>query len=59
MNTQTDTREKPQGEQTQSDAAVPNKDVVWVGVSAPQVVRTMVIALLTAAAVLGAFYLLW
>jgi predicted PurR-regulated permease PerM len=59
MSTQKNTQEKPQGEQTQSDAGVPNKDVVWVRVSPPQVVRTVIIALLTAAAVLGTLYLLW
>jgi predicted PurR-regulated permease PerM len=59
MSTQTDTQEKPQREQTQPNAAVSNKDVVWVRVSPLQVVRTVIIALLTATAVLGALYLLW
>jgi predicted PurR-regulated permease PerM len=59
MGTQKNTQEKPQREQTQPNAAVSSKDVVWVRVSPPQVVRTVIIALLTAAAVLGALYLLW
>lgn len=59
MSVQSNKQVKPQEEQTQSDAAVSNKDVVWVGVSPPQVMRTVIIALLTAAAVLGALYLLW
>src|SRR3712207_3775992 len=59
MSTQTDAQEKLQREQTRPNAAVSNEDVVWVRVSPPQVVRTVVIALLTAAAVLGALYLLW
>ena len=33
--------------------------VVWVRVSPSQVIRTVVIALMTAAVVLGAFFLLW
>ena len=36
-----------------------NGDVVWVRVAPSQVVRTIVIALLTAAVVLGALFLLW
>jgi hypothetical protein len=59
MSTQKNTQEKPRGEQTQSDAAVSNEEVVWVRVSPPQVVRTVIIALSTVAAVLGALYLLW
>ena len=59
MTAQTDKQVKPQGELTQSNAALSDKGVVWVGASPPQVVRTVVIALLTVAAVLGAFYLLW
>src|SRR5215210_479454 len=59
MNPQTDVEEKPQGEQTQPNAGVSNNDVVLVGVSSSQVVRTVVIALLTAAVVLGAPFLLW
>jgi predicted PurR-regulated permease PerM len=59
MSPQKDTQEKPQRDQTQLKAAVSNKDVVWMRVSPSQVVRTVVIALLTAAAVLGALYLLW
>ncbi len=49
----------------QTDPAKPsspimsNEDVVWVRFAPSQVVRTIVIALLTAAVVLGALYLLW
>jgi predicted PurR-regulated permease PerM len=59
MSLQKGTQEKPQREQTQLNTAVSNKDVVWVRISTSQVVRTVGIALLTAAAVLGALYLLW
>jgi len=38
---------------------VPSAGVVWVRISPSQVVRTVVIALLTAAVVLGALFLLW
>ncbi len=49
----------------QTDPAKPsspimsNEDVVWVRFAPSQVVRTIVITLLTAAVVLGALYLLW
>ncbi|MDQ3923159.1 MAG: hypothetical protein M3309_04415, partial [Actinomycetota bacterium] len=49
----------------QTDAAKPSspissdEGVVWVRFAPSQVVRTIVIALLTAAVVLGALYLLW
>jgi predicted PurR-regulated permease PerM len=59
MSAQNNTQETSQEERTQSDAAVPNKDVVWVRVSPLQVARTVIIALLTTAAGLGALYLLW
>lgn len=59
MSTQTDTQEVSQKDQAQPNAAVSNKDIVWLDVSSSQVVRTVIIALLTAAAVLGALYLLW
>jgi predicted PurR-regulated permease PerM len=36
-----------------------NEDVVWVRITPSQVVRTVVIALLSAAVVLGALFLLW
>lgn len=39
--------------------ALDNEGVVWVRIAPSQVVRTVVIALLSAAVVLGALYLLW
>ena len=59
MSLQKDTQEKHQGAQTQPNTADSNKDVVWVRVSPSQVVRTVGIALLTTATVVGALYLLW
>src|SRR5215216_6051842 len=41
------------------DASVPSEAVVWVRISPSQVISTVVIALLTAAVVFGAFFLLW
>src|ERR671910_412031 len=62
-----DSQAKPQAEpkaQTQTtptepNASMPSKDAGWAGASPTEVMRTVVIALLTAAAVLGAFLLLW
>jgi uncharacterized membrane protein len=60
---QTDTRTAPQAEPqtapTELNSSVLSAGVVWVRISPSQVVRTVVIALLTAAVVLGAFFLLW
>src|SRR5688500_20355716 len=44
---------------TQPNASVPSKDAGWAGASPTQVMRTVAVALLTAAVVLGAFFLLW
>ena len=41
------------------DAYSPGASVVWVHISSSQVIRTVVIALLSAAVVLGALFLLW
>ena len=38
---------------------MPSKDAGWAGASPSQVMRTVAVALLTAAVVLGAFFLLW
>src|SRR5215207_6773650 len=43
----------------QSTPTTSDEGVVWVRISPSQVVRTVVIALLTAAVVLGALFLLW
>jgi predicted PurR-regulated permease PerM len=52
-------RAEPQTAPTEPDGFVPGASVVWVRISPSQVVRTVVIALLTAAVVLGALFLLW
>src|ERR687896_1022026 len=71
MSPQKDTQEEPQADPraesqaepqsapTESDASVPSEAVVWVRISPNQVMRTVVVALLSAAVVLGAFFLLW
>src|ERR671917_1599595 len=71
MSPQKDTQEEPQADPraesqaepqsapTESDASVPSEAVVWVRISPNQVIRTVVVALLSAAVVLGAFFLLW
>jgi predicted PurR-regulated permease PerM len=61
--TQRDSQAEPQAKppmiSKESDVSVPSRDGGWVGASTSQVVRTAAIALLTAAVVLGAFFLLW
>jgi len=71
MSPQNDAQEKPQVEPraesqaepqaapTEPNASVPSAGVVWVRISPDQVMRTVVVALLSAAVVLGAFFLLW
>src|SRR5215207_1180758 len=71
MSPQKDTQEKPQADPraerqaepqtapTESNASVPSGDVVWVRISPSQVVRAVLVALLTAAVVLGTLFLLW
>jgi predicted PurR-regulated permease PerM len=54
-----ESRAEPQTALTDPNASVPSVSVVWVRISPSQVVRTVVIALLAAAVVLGALYLLW
>ena len=60
---QTDTRPGPQAEPQTAPAepngSVPGTGVVWVSISPSQVMRTVAVALLTAAVVLGALFLLW
>jgi predicted PurR-regulated permease PerM len=49
----------PETTPTEPDAPMPSKDAGWAGASPTQVMRTVAVALLTAAVVLGAFFLLW
>jgi predicted PurR-regulated permease PerM len=57
--TQAEPQADPQTASTKPNSSVPSAGVVWVRISPSQVMRTVVIALLTAAVVLGAFFLLW
>jgi predicted PurR-regulated permease PerM len=50
---------RPQTAPTESDGSLPSTDVVWVRISPSQVVRAVVVALLSAAVVLGALFLVW
>jgi predicted PurR-regulated permease PerM len=67
MNEETDTQmgtgaepqPKPETRPTEASASMPSQDVGWAGASTSQVVRTVTIALLTTAVVLGALFLLW
>jgi predicted PurR-regulated permease PerM len=60
---QRDSKPEPQAQPettpTEPNASVPSKDAGWAGASPTQVMRTVAVALLTAAVVLGAFFLLW
>jgi predicted PurR-regulated permease PerM len=56
----TDAQTKPQrAPPAEPNTTVPSEAVVWVRITPSQVMSTVVIALLTAAVVLGAFFLLW
>ncbi len=50
---------KPATRPTEPNESTPGKDAGWASASTSQVVRTVATALLTAAVVLGAFFLLW
>src|SRR5215218_3551264 len=50
---------QPETTPTNPNASMPSKDGGWAGASPTQVMRTVAIALLTTAVVLGAFFLLW
>src|SRR5215210_7297944 len=50
---------KPKTIPTEPDGSLPSKDVGWARAPTSQVIRTVAVALLTAAVVLGAFFLLW
>src|SRR5215208_380635 len=60
---QSDTREEPQaGPQTaptEPNGSSPSTGLVWVRIAPSQVMRTVAIAILTAAVVLGALFLIW
>jgi predicted PurR-regulated permease PerM len=66
-NPQRDSKPQPQAQAqahpettpTDPDVPMPSKDAGWAGASPTQVMRTVAIALLTTAVVLGAFFLLW
>ncbi len=66
-NPQRDSQAKPQAQAqahpettpTDPDAPTPSKDAGWAGASPTQVMRTVAVALLSAAVVLGALFLLW
>src|ERR671914_2310195 len=58
-NPPSESQAEPQSAPTEPNASVPSAGVVWVRISPSQVMRTVVVALLTAAVVLGAFFLLW
>src|SRR5215203_1705905 len=49
----------PETTPTEPNASMPSNDAGWAGASPTQVMRTVATALLTAAVVLGAFFLLW
>src|SRR5215203_5538715 len=64
QNPQRDSKPQPQAQPettptTGPNASMPSKDAGWAGASPTQVMRTVATALLTAAVVLGAFFLLW
>src|SRR5215204_3651350 len=50
---------QPETTPTEPNASMPSKDGGWAGASPTQVMRTVAIALLTTAVVLGAFFLIW
>jgi predicted PurR-regulated permease PerM len=54
-----DTQAEPQTALTEPSASVPSQDAGWARASTSQVVRTVAIALLTTAVVLGALFLIW
>src|SRR5215208_5291078 len=62
-NPQRDSQAQPQAQPettpTDPNVSMPSKDAGWAGASPTQVMRTVAIALLTTAVVLGAFFLLW
>src|ERR671910_1269550 len=59
VNSQRDSQAQPETTPTDPNASMPSKDAGWAGASPTQVMRTVAIALLTTAVVLGSFFLLW
>src|SRR5215210_7443883 len=57
--TGTEPQPKPETTPTEPNGSLPNQGAGWARASTSQVVRTVAIALLTTAAVLGALFLLW
>ena len=57
--TESEPHPKPETTPTEPNASMPSQDVGWARASTSQVVRTVAIALLTTAVVLGALFLLW
>ena len=58
-NPRAESQAEPQSAPTEPNVSVPGAGVVWVRISPNQVMRTVVVALLSAAVVLGAFFQLW
>src|SRR5215203_3888882 len=54
-----DPQTRPETASTEPNASMPGKGAGWAAASPTQVMRTVAVALLTAAVVLGAFFLLW
>jgi predicted PurR-regulated permease PerM len=54
-----DPQTRPETASTDPNASMPGKGAGWAAASPTQVMRTVAVALLTAAVVLGAFFLLW
>src|SRR5215218_8331431 len=54
-----DTQAEPQTALTEPSASVPSQDGGWARASTSQVIRTVAVALLTTAVVLGALFLIW
>jgi predicted PurR-regulated permease PerM len=67
MNEETDTQRgtgtepqpKPERTPTEPNASLPSQDAGWARASTSQVIRTVAVALLTTAVVLGALFLIW
>jgi predicted PurR-regulated permease PerM len=59
MDSKPEPQAQPETTPTELNASGPSKDAGWAGASPTQVMRTVAVALFTAAVVLGAFFLLW
>jgi predicted PurR-regulated permease PerM len=57
--TETEPQPKPETTPTEPNTSMPSQDVGWARASTSQVIRTVAVALLTTAVVLGALFLLW